>query len=417
MELNKIKNKSVLLLGLGREGKDTLLFLRKLFPKKNMGIADIDKSLKLKEKRLAGDKNIKWHLGKNYLKALKKYEIIIKSPGIPAKNLPKNKNITSQTEIFFENCPGKIVGVTGTKGKSTTSSLIYKTLKKGGFKVSLLGNIGKPALTSLLKAKKNDIFVYELSCHQLYKLKKSPHIAVFLNVFPEHLDYYESFKEYARAKANIALYQTKKDYLIYNSKDKTVKSFALRSKAKKIPIEGNYYQLNKTACREVGKIFNVPKSIVEKTIKNFKNLPHRLELVGTLKGITFYNDSLATVPEATIKGIEFLQDKAETLILGGFDRGLDFKKLAGKIIDSKIKTLILFPATGEKIWKAVSPKNKKKLKHFFVNNMKTAVKLAYENTERGRVCLLSPASPSFGLFKNYEERGNLFKKYVRNKKL
>ena len=416
MRLGELKDKKILIFGFGREGQDTFWFLRKLFPNKVIGIADKDKNIKC---QLSNVKNIRWHLGENYLKVLENYNLIVKSPGIPFKILPKDAlgKITTQTKIFFENCPGKIVGITGTKGKSTTTVLIYQILKEGGIKVHLVGNIGKPVLNLLFKAKPNDVFVYELSSHQLFNLKKSPHVAVFLNIYPEHLDYYNSFKEYATAKANITLYQKKEDYLIYNARDKLVKKFAQKSKAKKIPIKGIYYDLNKNAARKVGEIFKVPKKIIEKSIGQFKPLPHRLEYVGTFKGIKFYNDALSTIPETTIFALDYLGDKVETIFLGGFDRGLDFKNLAKRILKSKIKNLILFPVTGEKIWREILSQVKNNFsklpRTFLVQNMKDAVKLAYEHTQKGKICLLSSASPSFNLFKDYKERGNLFKKYVK----
>ncbi|HOK35198.1 MAG TPA: UDP-N-acetylmuramoyl-L-alanine--D-glutamate ligase [Candidatus Pacearchaeota archaeon] len=439
MKLSFLKEKRILILGFGREGKDTLLFLRKIFPEKQIGIADKleIKNLKLEIKDY---KKIKWYFGKDYLKAIDDYDIIIKSPGIPI-HLPeiekakKEKKLTSQTEIFFENCPGMIIGITGTKGKSTTTSLIYKVLKNGGIKAHLVGNIGKPVLSSLLKASQKDVFVYELSCHQLWNLKHSPHIAVFLNLYPEHLDYYKSFQEYARAKANICLWQTKDDFLIYNAKDENVKKFAKKSKAKKvalknysntiknvgikkIPLIGEHNLLNISAAIEVGKIFKIQNKKIKEAVENFKPLHHRLELVGTFKDITFYNDSLATIPETTIAAIDAFGNKAETIILGGYDRNLSFKKLAEKVLNSGIKTVILFPTTGEKIWKDIEKLSKvQKLsnlpQHFFVDNMKDAVKLAFENTHKGKVCLLSCASSSFSLFRDYKEKGNLFKKWVR----
>ena len=433
MRIEKLRNKKILILGFGREGRDNLKFLRKLFPKKVIGIADQKQFSISKEgarlRREGGGSgvvqfpNVKFHLGKNYLKALKNYDVIIKSPGIPFKILPKSalNKVTTQTEIFFDNCPGKIIGVTGTKGKSTTASLIYQILKacpERSRRAHLVGNIGKPVLSLLFRAKPNDIYVYELSSHQLYNLKKSPRIAVFLNIYPEHLDYYRNFKEYASAKANITRYQTKDDYLIFNSGDKLVKEIAKKSKAKKIPIKGEYYDLNRASARAVGKIFKIPSKIIEKAIREFKPLPHRLELVGTFKGITFYNDALSTIPETAILAMEALGKRVQTIFLGGFDRKIDFKKLAKSVLENKnIKNVILFPTTGKKIWKALrlaSPAQGKKLpKHFFVDNMPEAVKLAYQNTQKGKICLLSCASTSFSIFRDYKEKGNLFKKYVK----
>ena len=387
MKLQELKNKKILILGFGREGQDTFRFLKKLFPKKKISI-------------------IKGKLSKNSLKRLKSHDVIFKSPGIPFKALPKNilKKVTTQTELFFDNCPGKIIGVTGTKGKSTTAFWIYQALRKSGKRVCLVGNIGKPALTSLLSAKKKDIFVYELSSHQLYNLKKSPQVAVFLNVYPEHLDYYRNFRDYVLAKANIAKHQTKKDYLIYNSQDKIVRKIAQKSKARKIPVKGKYYKLNEAAARAVAKIFKVPFP------EKLAFLPHRLQYLGKFRGISFYNDSLSTVPQTTIEALDFLGNKVQTLILGGYDRGLDFKELAKRIAKSKVKTLILFPDTGKRIKKELK---KKDINCFFVKTMKEAVRLAYDNTGKGKICLLSPASASFGIFKDYADRGEQFKKWIK----
>ena len=419
MKLKELENKKILILGFGREGRDTFKFLRKLFPKRVIGIADRleFKNLKLKIKNY---KNIRWHLGTNYLKALKNYDVIIKSPGIPI-HLPeiekafKRGKISSQTEIFFENCPGKIVGVTGTKGKSTTTSMIYEILKAGKIKAHLVGNIGKPVLNLLSSAKPKDVYVYELSSHQLYGLKKNPHITVLLNIYPEHLDYYRNFKEYASAKANITLWQTKEGFLVYNSEDKTVKEIAKKSKAKKIPIGGEYYELDKAAAEAVGELFKIPSKIIEKTLKEFKYLPHRLELVGTFKGITFYNDALSTIPETAILAMKTLGKRVQTIFLGGFDRKIDFKNLAKKVLENKnIKNVILFPTTGEKIWKEIIKQARGKAvpRHFFIDNMRDAVKLAYQYTQKGKICLLSCASTSFSIFRDYKEKGNLFKKQV-----
>jgi UDP-N-acetylmuramoylalanine--D-glutamate ligase len=437
MKLETLKNKKILILGFGREGEDTFEFLSKIFPENIFGIADKDKNCKLKIENCKLRK-VKWHLGENYLRALKYYDVIIKSPGIPI-HLPeverafKEGKITSQTEIFFENYKGKIVGITGTKGKSTTASLIYKVLKEGGLKVRLAGNIGKPVLNYLISSKEDEIFVYELSSHQLYNLKISPHVAVFLNIYPEHLDYYKDFNEYLMAKANITLWQKKNDFLVYNFKDKNVREIAKKSKAKKIPIKdysnvlknigikkipfyGEFYGLNIACAIEVGKIFGVEKKKIKKAIEKFRPLPHRLEYVGKFKGIDFFNDSLSTIPQTTIAALNSLREKVQTLILGGYDRGLDFKELAKEILKRKIENLILFPETGDRIWREIlkQVKDDSRLpKAILVQNMKDAVKIAFEITEKGKICLLSPASPSFGIFRDYKERGNLFKKYVR----
>jgi len=461
MKLSELEKKSILILGFGREGQDSFLFLRKKFPGKTIGIADQLTPTKLSrtaKKLLQKDKYIRLHFGKNYLKSLKNYDTIIKSPGIPPRilkpYLKSKQKITSQTDIFFQNCPGTIIGITGTKGKSTTASLIYEVLKNGGVhphtkrgqstrgaktgkasprygvgvKVHLVGNIEIPVLQFLQKATTDDVFVYELSSFQLEYLKTSPHIAVFLNLYPEHLDHHETFATYAKAKTNITRFQSKQDFLIFNIQDKDVRKIAEKSKAKKIPFSPhqNKAVLSPTKHKPfiaslepaviIGELFHIPKSKIAKAIKNFKPLEHRLEFVGKHKGIEFYNDSLATIPEATVAAIHTLGKNTSTLILGGFDRGLSFKVLAIQVIQSNVQTVILFPTTGQKIWKSIQGVSKKKTlpQHFFANNMRQAVRLCYEHTRKGKICLLSPASSSFNMFRDYKDRGEQFKTLVKS---
>ncbi|TSC56599.1 MAG: hypothetical protein Greene071421_95 [Parcubacteria group bacterium Greene0714_21] len=409
MLLDELKKKKILILGFGREGRDTLLFLKKKFPKKTIGIAD-------------------QKFDKDYLKTLKNYDIIIKSPGVPpyviAPFITKNQKITSQTEIFFENCPGTIIGITGTKGKSTTASLVHAVLKQGGIKTHLIGNIEVPVLQFLHTATPEDVFVYELSSFQLTNLSLSPHIAVFLNLYPEHLDYYGgNFRSYANAKANITKHQSEEDFLIYNSKDPDVCKIAKSSKAQKLPFGKNLRSSPSQKEAEllyswiastepailIGKLFGIPEKKIQQAIRNFKPLPHRLEKVGEFKGVTFYNDSLATIPEATIAAIEALGPKVYTLIAGGYDRGISFEKLGKDIGKSSVRVLVLFPTTGKKILASI----KNPPKHFFAKNMQEAVWFAYLHTAKGKICILSPAASSFNMFKDYKDRGEQFIKWVK----
>jgi len=402
MRISELQDKKILILGFAREGKDTLLFLRKKFPKKQIGIADQTQ-------------------GKNYLKKIKKYDVVIKSPGIPnwkiAPFLKKGQLLTSQTEIFFEECPGMIIGVTGTKGKSTTTSLIHAVLKKGGVRSHLIGNIGEPVLKYLGRATPSDVFVYELSSFQLENLKRSPRIAVLLNIYPEHLDHHGSFAKYVWAKANIAKHQTAEDFFIYNAKSKIAVNIAKLSKAQKLSFSParsrsgqakNLWLASTEPAKIIGSLFGISKQKINQAIQTFKPLEYRLERIGECDGITFYNDSLATIPEATIAAIEVLGPKVHTLIAGGFDRGLSFEKLGKKIAKSKVKTLILFPTTGKKILRAIPHPPKS----FFAKNMREAVRLAYQHTPKGKICLLSPASSSFNLFRDYRDRGEQFKTFV-----
>lgn len=441
MIIKELEDKKILILGFGREGLDTFIFLRKIFPDKILGIGDRQEIKSLKPESLGlikKDGKTELHFGKDYLSAIKDYDIVIKSPGIPI-HLPeiekalKEGKITSQTEIFFNNYKGKIVGVTGTKGKSTTASLIYKILKEGGLRAHLVGNIGNPVLQLLSRTSLKDVYVYELSCHQLYDLKKSPDIAVFLNIYPEHLDYYKNLKEYVSAKTNITRYQKKGDYLIFNPENKIVGNIAKTSRAvkipinikkvkniiktKEIPLRGSFNLLNVAAAVEAAKIFKINKEKIRKAIKSFKPLPHRLEFVGELRGIRFFNDSLSTIPETAIFALDAMGNNVQTIMLGGYDRNIDFKNLAQRILKSRVKNVILFPTTGEKIWREIVRKakllNKKLPRPFPVNSMEEAVKISFLKTEKGKICLLSTASTSFSIFKDYKEKGDLFKKYVK----
>lgn len=415
MNIEELKNKRILILGFGKEGKDTYLALRKLFPKKKIGIAD--------EK-----------FGKDYLKRVGDYDVIIKTPGIPLTKvkplLRKGAEITSQTEIFFDNFKGLIIGVTGTKGKGTVSSLIYQILKKEGLKAHLGGNIGQPVFQRGLKSRGKEIFVMELSSHQLQNLKKSPQIAVFLNLYPDHLDYYKNLREYQKAKESICYWQKPKDWLVYNADDKIVCQIAKKSKAQKIPVraskkryesplKGNFNVFNIVAAVEVAKILEIPEKTIREAVKKFKPLAHRLEFVGKYRGIEFYNDSMSTIPEATIAALEALPETT-TLLVGGSDKGSNYSKMAEVISKSKVKNLIVLgKGTGEKILKELKEgakllPSRKEFRSFLANSMQEAVKIAYQKTPKQGICLLSPGAASFNLFENYKARGNLFKKWIKH---
>jgi len=474
MKLSELKDSSVLILGLGREGQSTWRFLRALFPDKILGAADRLPLAELPREAadlLRGDSRARLHLGPEYLAGLSQYDVIVKSPGIPAtlpayaRAVAEGRRITSQTDLFFSNCPGTIIGVTGTKGKSTTASLIHAILKQAGRKAFmvgdtgarpldlrkafLVGNIGVPALDLLSQADQESLFVYELSSHQLEGLRQSPHIAVLLNIVPEHLDYYESFAQYVAAKENIARYQGKRDWLVYDADHALPREIAWRSPGQRlacslealsvpgcaavgdsivyalgeewqgkiavreVPLPGRFNLLNVAAAVGVGRLLGVEPGEIVEAVRRFQPLEHRLERVGTYGGITFYNDAIATVPEATIAALDTLGEDVETILLGGADRKLDFSLLAERLLRSNIRTAILFPPTGSRIWRAIcalEPAAEARFTRFFVESMEEAVALAKEHTTQGKICLHSPASPSFGLFRDYRDRGEQFKR-------
>ncbi len=417
---------NVLILGFGKEGKSTQKYLKRYYPNLKIGIADIKQS-------------------KNYLKEIKNYDLIIKTPGIPKEKLmvktrapivigawPSTKisrnfsalvPYTTATNIFFSKIKENniIIGITGSKGKSTTSTLIYEILKKSGKNVEFLGNIGKPMLESLLKPiEKNTVFVLELSSYQLDDLKFSPDIAVATNLFPEHMNYHNNIKNYYEAKKNIINYQDKNNYFIYNPKNKLMADWLKEYRGKaipfskniplkdnEIPLIGDHNKDNIKAAIAVAKIFNISDKIIKKVIKNFKGLEHRLEFIGEFKGIKFYDDAISTTPESTIMAIKSLIN-VDTILLGGKDRNYNFSQLEKTIKKYKIKNIVLFPDSGNRILKS-----KKGLNILKTPSMKKAVEFAYKNTQKGCICLLSCASPSYSLWENFEQKGNEFKKIVK----
>ncbi len=371
------------IIGYGKEGKITERYIKKYHPQ-----------LKLKVLDKATDKN--------YLKRQKDYDFAIKTSGIPKEKI--EIPYTTATNIFFSKNKNFKIGVTGTKGKSTTVSLLYEILKEGGKKVRLLGNIGNPMHEVLLsKVEKDEIFVIELSSYMLSDIKYSPNIAVLLNLFPEHMDYHNGVENYYNAKKNIFKFQSSDDIALMFPFNEEIPF-----KKKEIPFWVLYNKESVMAAIKVARILKIPEKAIIKSIKNFKPLKHRLEFVGNFDGINFYNDASGTTPQSTIRAIEVLE-KVDTIFLGGEDRGYDFSGLEKTIKKYKIKNLVLFPDTGEKIIKDI-----KKYNFIKTKSMKEAVSFAFKNTKRGKICLLSTASPSYSLWKNFEEKGEEFEKEVKN---
>lgn len=416
MKIANLKNKKILILGYGIEGHETEKFLRKHLGKS--AIIEI------------GDKA----LDKDYLIKQKNFDLAIKSPGIHKSKV--KIPYTTATNIFFSNAKGIIIGITGTKGKSTTTALIYNILKNAfGDRVHLLGNIthkltnlGKPLLSSINDMNKNDqIFVCELSSFQLDDLKKSPNIAVFTSFFPEHMDFHGNVKNYFNAKKNITKFQTKEDFFIYNPRFKELKTLAKQTKAKSIPFNDKYKIKNTNLVGvhnlenikiavTVAKILKIDDDIIKKTIANFNPLPHRLEKIGEYKKIIFYDDAISTTPQSTIAAIKALKNIG-IIFLGGQDRGYDFKELAQIIIKYKIPNLVIFPESGKKILELIKYENEKNKSLYFPKILETklmnkAVKFAFKNAKTGQIVLLSNASPSYSLWKNFEEKAKEFRENI-----
>lgn len=414
-------NKSIVLLGLGREGISTYKWLRKAFPDKILGIADGNPAVK---EKLHDDPFLAYHLGDDYLNSLSDYDLIFKSPGISLKNIncSDTEKITSQTDLFLRYFGRQTIGVTGTKGKSTTSSLIAHILKKNNKKVVLLGNIGIPAFDMLDKIDGNTLVVFEMSAHQLEYVHYSPRVAVLLNIFPEHLDYFLSFEAYKAAKLNIVKFQNSHDLLI-TSMDLSDEFMYLNSEVKyfekgeeiapKTMLLKGIHNLNniKAAILAV-KYFGVDDVSALKAASSFIPLPHRLEYVGQYGGIFFYNDSISTIPESAIAAIEAV-GRVDTLILGGFDRGLNFSKLVSFLEKHPVRNLIFTGPAGKTMAALFSGNQKIGSSLFEVSNLKDAFGIIKKNTPKNGVCLLSPAAASYDEFYNFEHRGDMFKLLVK----
>lgn len=405
MKLVELKNKKILVVGLGLEGNATMHFLKHYFPEATIDGADQKEGL-------------------HYLEKQREYDLAIKSPGVRRDiiQIP----YTTASNIFFANTKGMIIGVTGTKGKSTTASLIYEILKIAGKQVHLVGNIGKPMLEELLKEQgKDDFYVCELSSYQLADIHYSPHIAVFIDFFPEHMDYHETVTNYLTAKTNIVAFSTLNDYFVYNPSFPELKKIAADTKAKPIPfvsalpfsdadipLIGEHNKDNVFAALTVGKILGISEKAIHRAIKNFKPLPHRLQNIGTYKNITFYDDAISTTPESTIKAILAL-DNVGTILVGGQDRGYDFRALVDMIVKHNIRNVVYFPDSGDKIVSIFHTLPNNSVHLYRAASMDQAVKLCYEHTPIYSFCLLSCASPSYSLWKNFEEKGDLFQKFVK----
>jgi len=351
---------------------------------------------------------------------LSSYDMLVRSPGVKL-NRPEfaGLNITSKTKIFFDVCPGQIIGVTGTKGKGTTSTLIYEILKAAGKDVYLGGNIGKGVFENLNKMTKDSWVVLELSSFQLIDLKKSPHIGVVLMTTVEHQDWHGSPEEYVQAKSPITKFQMSNDYAVINKDYENSRVIGSQGNGQKVwvsksdfadpmRLRGEHNRENIAAAIAVAKIIKIQESIINNVIMNFKGLEHRLEEVATVNGVTYFDDSFSTTPETTIAAIKSFSEQL-ILIVGGSDKGSDFTQMGKVISEAKnIKAVILIGLMADKIESVVT--NKKIIMN--LKNMSEIVNAAKEIAKPGDVVLLSPACASFDMFKNYKDRGNQFKKVV-----
>lgn len=394
-------------------------------------------------------------LGENYLdKIADRTEMVFKTPGVrydvPAL-VEAEKNgavISSEMELFFETCPSKIIAVTGSDGKTTTTSLIYDMLTRAGYTCHLGGNIGRPLVAEVENIKPSDISVVELSSFQLHTMKRSADIAVVTNVTPNHLDWHTDFNEYVDAKRAVFKYQKPGGRVVLNYDNDITRGFgegrdgAVYFSSSRLLDDGYSLKDGKIVRTEGGRIERevldidtiyipgmhnvenymaaaaaveglVEDGTIRRTATEFKGVPHRIEFVRELDGVSYYNDSIASSPARTTAGLKSFGDKKVILIAGGYDKKIPFDDF-GAVVNEHVKKLVLVGFTSEKIEAAVkNAGNYNNLPIFRCDEFKAAVEKAREIAQPGDTVILSPACASFDLFKNFEDRGNTFKDIVK----
>ena len=420
------KNKKVLILGFGREGKSTYNYIRKFDKDFPIAIAD-------KNEITVDDENVTLICGEKYLDAINEYDLVMKSPGISLRDFTVRTGtvVTCQTDLFLKFAPLKKIGITGTKGKTTTSNLIYEIVKAAGINACMIGNMGIPVFDSLGE-KNYDVAVIEMSSHQLEYTHTSPDIAVVTNVYPEHLDHYNGFSGYVNAKLNILRYQNKNDFFVYNGEqglDEFIDIEKIPAKRKGVKLSdaendkfltelvssnerllGDHNKIDILYAATVARFMGISDEAILKGIQNFGGIEHRMEPVGTFKGIEFYNDCIATIPQATIFAVKAFGN-ISTLIVGGMDRGIDYSLLENELVQNPLDNIICLPDTGHKLADKLNDMGCKSY-IFKAKDMEDAVRKAFEVTKSGRGCILSPAASSYNVYKNFEYKGRHFKELV-----
>ncbi len=356
------------------------------------------------------------------------YDIVIKSPGIvwppegadPEKSDPITAKMTSQTEIFIREYRMNTIGITGTKGKSTTSAMLAHVLKEtSGRKVILAGNIGLPCLDYYDEAAGDAIVVLELSCHQLKSALTAPHISVFLDLYEEHLDYYGTMDAYFEAKSHIVSRQCSGDRAYIGENVPEIESASEQIRVIpssddlsgiELALYGEHNRINayfvKRICMDE---FGITSDKVLESLKTFEALPHRMKKIGSYDEIDWYDDSISTIPEAAVSAVQSIPD-AEVLLIGGMDRGISYSVLEDFMKEHTEYKFICMYATGERL---LAELGEELPNVFYVPDLERGVDMAFEITSKGKGCILSPAAASYGYFKNFEERGDRFEELVR----
>lgn len=436
MKISDLQNKKIAILGFWKEGKSSLNFLLKNWiNKENITILD--------SWEIIDNQEVKYISGEKYTDNLSDFDIIIKSPWLSPYNekmSPYRDKFTSQTQMFFDNYNWKVIWITWSKGKSTTSTLVYELLKKAWYSVKLVWNIWTPVLdeVDVLSWEDYDFIVYELSSYMLEVLKPKLFIAILNNVYDVHLDWHLWRGNYTKAKFNI-FYDCPNKLVNYELFDKFEienpiyfwtnwkynfsenKFFVQETEVfndEWIVLLWEHNKKNICSIIWVCDILKIDFSILKDLLKTFSWLSHRIEDIWTYKWITFIDDAMATTPESTIAAIKTFWDKIGTLFLWWQDSWFTFTELRKIIDDAKIQNIVLFPDTWIKIYNELEDLDDEKeiilnwIKFFKTKSMEEAIKFSYKNTSEGKICLMSNARPSMSVWKNYLDKAEQFRKFV-----
>ena len=451
---NYLKNRKVAIIGLGVSNIPLLDYMNKkearitVFYDRTIDKIPIEPLEKIRKYEINS------YFGEESLKNLKDFDIIFRSPScMPNREelqeeVKRGAVLTSEIEMVLQMSPSTIIGVTGSDGKTTTTTLIYEIIKAKGYKCFLGGNIGTPLFTKIEEMMPEDVVVLEMSSFQLIGMEISPQISVITNISPNHLNIHKDYEEYIKAKKNIFKYQDDNGVIVLNYDNEItrklaneangkVKFFSSKEKlsdgiilddriikeckdkvrrhildTKNIKLRGNHNYEN--ACAAIA----ITEGLVDidtqiDVISNFEGVEHRLELVKEIDGVKWYNDSIGTSPTRTMAGLHSF-DEDIILIAGGYDKHLDYKPLAKPILE-KVQTLILMGQTADKIYYAVKEEaenQNKQIETYVCESLEDTVKMAHKVAKKGQIVLFSPASASFDLFKNFAERGKKFKELV-----
>lgn len=421
----KVGNRRIVILGFGMEGQSSLSYLLQLSLNNEMVVAD--QNPEIKNHSLIIENQIPIISGEQYFDSLDGLDFIIKSPGVPLRKHRPDLISYSQTSLFLEYFGKQIIGITGTKGKSTTSTMMYRILKDQNIKSFLVGNIGQPAFDLIPQISSETLIVYELSAHQLQCVRQGPRMAILLNLMPEHLDYFENVDAYYQAKGNIFEAQAFNSFSFIHKKThkKLNKSFSntlnteianeqlhfndevLIGRKDLKYLLGAHHIENIQALMELILFLKLDLEKALETIKNFHPLPHRQEYLGEINGLRFINDSISTIPQSAIQAIKAIE-KVDYLIIGGLDRGIDYSELVAFLRMSSLKKVFFLGKAGQRVLEELETDHQQLSFAYSHYDCLQDIRDELIKIREGTV-LLSPAAASYDYFKNFEERGDYFR--------